>query len=252
MMAQSLVCHHARDCEGDYKMEQYSLLDISVEFPKPKQNYCEIARENIVYYSAESSDLSSLLAAIIGPKAKPEVCGLLASLGLKELANMTVSEFQQYEGIGRVAATNLVASFGIAQKMAHSFNSSKEEKVVIRSPDDAAQLLMPKFRDQDQEHFHVLFLNTKNEVIGEKTIFIGSLNSAVVHPREVFKEAIKRSSASIIVCHNHPSGNPRESKEDVEVTRRLKKSGEIVGVDLLDHIIIGNNSYVSLKEKGCF
>ncbi len=96
----------------------------------------------------------------------------------------------------------------------------------------------------------MLYLNTKNQVMHKKTVFIGSLNASIVHPREVYKEAIKRSAASIICIHNHPSGDPTPSREDIEVTRRLVECGRLVGIELLDHLIIGDKTYVSLKEKG--
>lgn len=109
---------------------------------------------------------------------------------------------------------------------------------------------MDEMRFLSQEHFICLYLNTKNIVMHKQTIFIGSLNASIVHPREVYKEAIKRSAASVICLHNHPSGDPSPSREDVEVTKRLAESGKIIGIDLLDHIIIGENKFVSLKEKG--
>lgn len=95
-----------------------------------------------------------------------------------------------------------------------------------------------------------LYLNTKNQVIHRQTIFIGSLNSSIVHPREVFKEAFRRAAASIICLHNHPSGDPAPSREDIEVTKRLVECGRIIGIEVLDHIIIGDHKFVSLKEKG--
>ncbi|KHF28037.1 hypothetical protein LR68_03097 [Anoxybacillus sp. BCO1] len=109
---------------------------------------------------------------------------------------------------------------------------------------------MEDMRFLSQEHFVVLYLNTKNQVMHKKTVFIGSLNASIVHPREVYKEAIKRSAASIICIHNHPSGDPTPSREDIEVTRRLVECGRLVGIELLDHLIIGDKTYVSLKEKG--
>ena len=105
-------------------------------------------------------------------------------------------------------------------------------------------------RHLNQEHFVALFLNTKNQIIHQQTIFIGSLNASIVHPREVFREAVKRSAASIIVAHNHPSGDPTPSQEDIQVTKRLNESGKMIGIDLLDHIIIGDRKFISLKEKG--
>lgn len=98
--------------------------------------------------------------------------------------------------------------------------------------------------------FICLYLNTKNQVIHRQTIFIGSLNTSIVHPREVFKEAFRRAAASIICLHNHPSGDPTPSREDIEVTKRLVECGQIIGIEVLDHIIIGDHKFVSLKEKG--
>src|SRR5690625_6845157 len=129
-------------------------------------------------------------------------------------------------------------------------NFKQEDKYISRSPEDGANYVMEDMRTLKQEHFVVLFLPTKNQVIHRKTIFIGSLNSSIVHPREVFREAVRRSAASIICIHNHPSGDPTPSQEDIHVTRRLVESGKIVGIEVLDHLIIGNRKFVSLKEKG--
>jgi DNA repair protein RadC len=105
-------------------------------------------------------------------------------------------------------------------------------------------------RSLKQEHLKVIMLNTKNVVIFIKDVSVGSLNSSIVHPREVFCDAIRKSSASIVICHNHPSGDPTPSNEDVNITYRLKECGKLLGIDLLDHLIIGNGRYISLKEKG--
>lgn len=101
-----------------------------------------------------------------------------------------------------------------------------------------------------QEHFVVLYLNSKNEIIHQQTVFVGSLNCSIVHPREIFREGVKRSAASIICAHNHPSGNTNPSPEDIDVTRRLINAGEIMGIECLDHVIIGDHQFISLKEKG--
>ncbi|MEG0259949.1 MAG: DNA repair protein RadC, partial [Lysinibacillus sp.] len=122
----------------------------------------------------------------------------------------------------------------------------------IRSPQDAATYLMPDMTSLTQEHFVVLFLNVKNQIIHRQTIFIGSLNASIVHPREIFREAVKRSAASIICAHNHPSGIPTPSPEDIEVTKRIQEAGYIMGIDLIDHVIIGDHQFISLKEKGYF
>ena len=108
---------------------------------------------------------------------------------------------------------------------------------------------MNEMRYLDREHFRVLILNTKNHILKNCLVSIGSLNSSLVHPREVFKQAIKSSGAAVILIHNHPSGDPYPSNEDIEITKRLHEAGKIVGIEVLDHIIIGDGSFVSLKER---
>lgn len=120
----------------------------------------------------------------------------------------------------------------------------------IRSPKDAVDVLREYIGNEDREHFVVMMLSTKNVVNAIHTASIGSLNSAIVHPREVFKAAIVNNASSIIVGHNHPSGDPTPSPEDVEVTKRLRDAGEVVGIDLLDHVIVGDGRFYSLKERG--
>src|SRR5665647_2151693 len=114
---------------------------------------------------------------------------------------------------------------------------------------DVADLMTEELRYLQKEHFVCLFLNTKNHVVGKETLSMVSLNASIVHPREVFRAAIKRSSASIICVHNHPSGDPTPSSEDIQLTQRLVEAGEIIGIDVLDHIVIGDHSFVSLKEQ---
>lgn len=126
------------------------------------------------------------------------------------------------------------------------------EGAVIRSPQDGRDILnrVLDMEHLPNEHFVMLSLSTKNHVIGVHTIFVGSLNASIVHPREVFQRAILNNAASIIVAHNHPSGDPAPSREDIEVTKRLSEAGKILGIDLLDHLIIGEGTYTSLKEAG--
>ena len=109
---------------------------------------------------------------------------------------------------------------------------------------------MEDMRYLKKEYLKLIMLNTKNVIISIKDISIGNLNSSIVHPREVFYEAIKKCSASVVICHNHPSGDPTPSKEDINITTRLKECGKLLGIEVLDHIIIGNGTYISLKEKG--
>lgn len=119
----------------------------------------------------------------------------------------------------------------------------------IRSPQDVYQLSLDLVSEK-QEHFVVFFLNSKNQVTRRKTIFVGSLNATVVHPREVFRAAIEHASASIVCVHNHPSGDPTPSPEDIMLTQRLREAGEIIGIELLDHVIVGRTGWTSLKAKG--
>ncbi|MGL5915753.1 MAG: RadC family protein, partial [Culicoidibacterales bacterium] len=122
----------------------------------------------------------------------------------------------------------------------------------IRSPKDCAQLFMEVLRFEQQEQFICLYLNTKIEIVYQKTIYIGGLNSIVIHPREVFQVAIRMAAASIICVHNHPSGDPTPSSDDIKTTKRLIEVGELVGIEVIDHVVIGDQNYISLKEKGYF
>lgn len=158
-----------------------------------------------------------------------------------------MEEITEIKGIGSAKAIQILAAVEIGRRIA---NLDYNDRYVIRSPEDGAKYVMNDMRFLSQEHFVCLYLNTKNQVIHKQTIFIGSLNASIVHPREVFREAFKRSAASIIALHNHPSGDPTPSREDIEVTKRLAECGKIIGIDLLDHLIIGENKFVSLKEKG--
>ena len=208
-------------------------------------------RERLLYYGADKLTNQELLAILIATGNKNESSISLAAKVLKELPSIrelrdiTYEELTTIKGIGKVKAITILAFIELAVRM-HSH--SREETHYIRSPEDVSNILMEKIRYYNQEHFIVLYLTTKNMVIEEKTIFIGSLNSSLVHPREIFREAVKRSAAAFICVHNHPSGDPTPSKEDIEVTKRLKECGDLIGVDFLDHIIIGDGRFVSLKE----
>ncbi len=128
--------------------------------------------------------------------------------------------------------------------------AAPEQRFVVRSPADVAQLLLAEMSHLEQEHFRVVFLDTRNQVLGTETIYIGSLNSSHIRVAEVFRDAIKRNCAAIIVAHNHPSGDPSPSPEDVSVTRELASAGELLDIELLDHLIIGQQRFVSLRERG--
>ncbi len=164
----------------------------------------------------------------------------------EELLNATEQELMQIPGIGKIKAQQVVAALELAKLL----NTPKSLPSVIRSPQDAYELLYGELAYLQKEHFVCLFLNTKNHVISKETISVGSLNATIVTPREVFKAAIKRSSAALICAHNHPSNDPTPSPEDISLTSRLVQVGEIIGISVLDHLIIGGQEYVSLKERG--
>lgn len=166
---------------------------------------------------------------------------------LHDIKDATIEELIEINGIGEVKAIELLAAIELGRRVSAK---QVQDRWTIRTPDDAATLLMSDMTNLKQEHFVVLYLNVKNQVIHKQTIFMGSLNASIVHPREIFREAVKRSAASIICAHNHPSGNPTPSSEDIDVTKRIQHAGEVLGIELLDHVIIGDHQFISLKEKG--
>lgn len=210
-------------------------------------------RERLIKYGTEALSNAELLAIIIRTGTKSDNAINIANriLGSKEglnfLSNSTLQELGNIKGIGIAKAAQIKAAVELGRRLKVY---RIDNKLKISSPKDAAEIVMEDMRHLKKEHLRVIFLNTKNVVIDISDLSIGSLNASVVHPREIFSEAIRKSSASIIACHNHPSGDPTQSQEDVNITKRLYEVGKIVGIDLLDHIIIGDNCYVSLKEKG--
>ncbi|MBB3109898.1 DNA repair protein RadC [Paenibacillus phyllosphaerae] len=210
-------------------------------------------RERMMTAGAQALSHAELLAILLRTGTKRESAVLLASRILKEcgslrgLVDMSVEELTNIHGIGPAKAIQLLASIELGRRLAQS---RQGEVYTIRKPQDAADYMMEELRYLKKEHFVCLFLNTKNHVIGKETLSIGTLNASLVHPREVFRAAIKCSSASIICLHNHPSGDPSPSPEDIALTRRLQEAGELMGIDILDHVVIGDNRFVSLKEQG--
>ncbi|MFD2216484.1 RadC family protein [Metabacillus endolithicus] len=196
-------------------------------------------------------NLSELLCLMIGTGTKKtslqqmvnQILDMKREYGLKGL---TVERVMTIEGFTKRKAEMFIAALELGRRV---YNEKAESRYVIRSPKDAADFL-EYLKDYNQEHFVALFLNTKNEVLLKKTIFKGSLNASIVHPREIFNEALMRSAASVIVAHNHPSGHSAPSREDIEVTKRLVEVGKIVGIEVLDHVIVAANDFTSIKEKG--
>lgn len=169
--------------------------------------------------------------------------------GIRSLANADINELNKINGIGLAKASQLIAAVELGKRIAqYAFN----EDFYIKRPQDAADILMEEMRYYKKEHMKVIMLNVKCKVIGIEEISIGSLNSSLAHPREIFIPAIKNSSANIILTHNHPSGDPTPSKDDIDITKRIYEAGKIIGIELYDHIIIGDGVFTSLKEKNLF
>ncbi|RTE01747.1 RadC family protein [Paenibacillus whitsoniae] len=196
-------------------------------------------------------DLSSL-KGLLADTLREKPCGYVIEEifarfpSVPELLDATEQELTGIKGVGKAKARQIVSAVQLAKML----TVRPAKPCVIRSPQDVWQLLAPEIAFLQKEHFVCLFLSIKNHVIAKETVSIGSLNAAIVHPREVFRAAIKRSAASVVCVHNHPSGDPTPSTEDVQLTERLAEAGIIVGIEVLDHIIVGHDRYCSLKEQG--
>jgi DNA repair protein RadC len=150
-------------------------------------------------------------------------------------------------GLGQAKVAQICAAMELGRRLAAFMEDSKP---TIHGPEDVAQLLMPELRHESKEHFKALYLDVKNRVLRARTVFVGTLDGSIVHPREIFRDAVTLAAASVIVAHNHPSGDPTPSPEDISITRRLVTAGQVIGIDLVDHVIIGDGRWVSLKERG--
>lgn len=212
----------------------------------------ERPRERMMRLGPQELSNAELLAIILGTGVRGESAlhlsdRLLTRFGdVRGLLELSTDELQLEPGIGVAKACQLAAIAEFAVRIAES----RLYEAVIRQPGDLAVLLLPYFQLLAHEEFVVVLLDTKNKVISKRTIFRGSLNASIVHPREVFKYGIRHSAAALLVAHNHPSGDPTPSREDVDVTRRLLEAGKIIGIEVLDHVVFGDGRTVSMKEKG--
>lgn len=213
----------------------------------------ERPRERLVRHGAERLANKELLAILLRTGTQEGSAlmlaeRLLARFGsLPNLATTSYEELLAVKGIGPAKATDILAAFELAKRLGES---RMEFKGVVHTPQDAAQLVVRELSLADKEHFMIIMLNTKHRVIAKKVISIGHLHASLVHPREMFKEAIRRSSAAVILVHNHPSGDLTPSRDDITTTERLRDVGDLLGIDVLDHIIIGDNRYLSFREQG--
>ncbi|MCS7273395.1 MAG: DNA repair protein RadC [Fimbriimonadales bacterium] len=167
--------------------------------------------------------------------------------GVRGVMHASVQELAAVKGVGLAKATQIAAAMELGRRVALS---QFHERPQIRSPEDVYQLLHLQFVAERREHFVAVMLDTKNRVLRTETISIGTLDSSLVHPREVYRAIIREGAACWIAVHNHPSGDPTPSPEDIAITHRLKDAGALLGIELLDHIIIGDGNYTSLRERG--
>ncbi|MBU5427218.1 DNA repair protein RadC [Tissierella pigra] len=213
----------------------------------------ERPREKLYSHGPSALSNEELLAIIIRTGNKEDSAIDLArkilskdNRGLAYLRDTTLQELMEIKGIGRCKAAQILSAIEIGKRLNY-----KEAlyKVKINEPSTIANLYMDEMRYLQKEHFRIALLDTKNQIIVTEEISVGTLNASIVHPRDVFKAAIKRNSNSMILVHNHPSGDPKPSNEDINITNRLVEAGNLIGIKVLDHIIIGDNRYISFKEK---
>lgn len=215
-------------------------------------------RERLVRCGAAALSNAELLAIIIRTGTKDVTAidlaykllsfrGQAGDEGLRQLVEATVEELSSVKGVGLAKAVQVKAAIELGRRMG---TAAGRRRSTVRTPEDVCRLLMEEMRYLDKEQFRTLLLNTKNELLRVELVSVGCLNSSIVHPREIFKGPIRWSAAAIVLVHNHPSGDPSPSREDTAVTRRLVEAGQLLGIDVLDHVVLGDNRFVSLKEKG--
>lgn len=213
----------------------------------------ERPRERLLHLGASQLSNPELLAILLRTGfANTSVTVLAEQLvshfhGLEGLDNASVEELAAVKGVGLAKAAQVKAGIELGRRASET---PWRERFTFRSPQDVYQSVSPRLCHLDREVFMVFHLNAKNQVIHSETISVGSLTSSLVHPRELFKGAIKRSAAAVVLAHNHPSGDPTPSEDDLVLTRRLAQAGDLLGIRVLDHIIVGYGRFISLKERG--
>jgi DNA repair protein RadC len=210
-------------------------------------------RERLIRVGEGALSTAELLAIVLRTGTGGENVLTLATRlltqfnGLPGLARASFADLEGVRGLGQAKTAQLKAALELGRRM---LAAAPEERLAVRSPADVAQLLMAEMAHLSQEHFRAVYLDTRNHVLGVDTIYVGSLNASYVRTAEVYREAVKRNCAALIVAHNHPSGDPTPSPEDVAVTRELAAAGNLLDIELLDHLVIGQQRFVSLRERG--
>ncbi len=227
-------------------MEKINSYNLRIkDFPSEEK-----PRERLVKYNASALSNSELLAIILGKGTKDKNVlelskEILSRYSLKELSQENVTSLSNIHGVGSAKACQIIACFELGRRLASYTENSKP---MISCAEDVFNLLNPKLKILKKEHLIGLFLDTRKRLIKEEVVSIGTLDSSIVHPREIFKSAIKESAAAIIIVHNHPSGESKPSDEDIEITKRIINAGEMVGIPLLDHVVIGEDKYTSMRN----
>ncbi len=226
------------------KAGSYTLKELAAE---------DRPREKLLLQGTEGLSNAEILAVLINSgtsrRTAVELCQdiLQAAGSLRELAGFSAQELSSFSGIGPAKSARIIAAFELSRRLDSLTPGSK---TLISSPAEAARLIIPRLRFLQQEVFLLIMLNSKNRVLQVEEISRGGLASTVVQPREIFKAAIKKSAAAVILCHNHPSGETDPSRDDIMVTEKIISAGKLVGISVLDHLIIGYNCFTSLKEEG--
>jgi len=233
-------------------MQQMSFMQVETTEYHPR--VCDLpVRERPVQRLREvgpgALSIAEVIAAVLQtPDALCQAQRLLVRFdSLRSLLNANEAELVQVEGIGPITAARIKAALELGRRMCLEI---PEERLMIRSPTDIATLLMADMGHLEQEHFRVMLLNTRNGLLHQYDAYVGSLNSSHIRVADVFREAVRWSAAGMIVAHNHPSGDPTPSPEDVQVTRNLVQAGSLMDIELLDHVIVGHQRFVSLRERG--
>jgi len=212
----------------------------------------ERPRERLVKFGEQMLSVQELIQLILGRGIAGESVvmtaqKLLTQFGsIQKLSEASITELSAIRGIGLAKAAQIKAAFEIGRRLSIQIPSYKSKELI--NPENVYKLIKSKIRDYNKEHFYLIVLNSRNWSVAE--VSIGTLNANLVHPREVFSEAIKNKAASVILVHNHPSGDTEPSEDDLIITKRLVEAGKIMGIDVLDHIIITKKGFYSFKEKG--
>jgi DNA repair protein RadC len=213
----------------------------------------ERPRERMERYGPEALSNSELLAIVLRVGSRGESAVRLGERllsefeGLAGIARARIPQLSALPGMGLAKAAQVKAAFELGKRLA---TSVEEARAVVRGAADVVALVREELRLREQECLAAVFLDARNQVLRMRILTVGTLTGSPAHPREVFKEALAQGCASVILCHNHPSGDPTPSRDDVALTGRMVKAGEVMGIPVLDHIIIGGGRYVSLKEAG--